>query len=249
MRLKMSSTCSRTRISGWMRPAACSRPGSVTSTAPAGGRLASRLALRSDRAPSISDLSALTAAPNARRSSAGRLLSVCIRAVTDPDLRLRNSSSIAFRSRSVAAAARRAWKCERSVSMEASAIYQKKGGSEDPPFSHLSGTNLRSGQRSLGLRDDLAKRRALGDRHVGEHLAIERDAGGLETPNQLRVGEAVLARRGVDAHHPQAAEVALLVLAPDVGVLRRGIDRLLGLAIQLALGLVKALRTCQQLLP
>src|SRR4029079_15294908 len=75
-----------------------------------------------------------------------------------------------------------------------------------------------------------------------------RAAGGLQAANQLRVGDPVLARGGVDSYHPQAAEVALLVLAADVGVLGGGIDRLFRGAIELALGLVEAFRTCQQLL-
>ena len=40
------------------------------------------------------------------------------------------------------------------------------------------------------------------------------------------VGEAVLARGGVDADDPQAAEVALLAAAADEGVLERRVDRL-----------------------
>ncbi len=50
MRVKMSSTSWRTRISGWMRPSGSSRPGSVTSTAPPGGRVAASVARRSSSA-------------------------------------------------------------------------------------------------------------------------------------------------------------------------------------------------------
>ena len=78
------------------------------------------------------------------------------------------------------------------------------------------------------------------DGEVREHLAVELDAGGLEAAHQLRVGEPVLARRGVDADDPEAAVLALLVLAADVGVLRRRFDRFFRCAIQLALGLEEA---------
>src|SRR5262249_39422445 len=57
------------------------------------------------------------------------------------------------------------------------------------------------------------------------------------------------ARGGVDPHHPQPAEIALLVAASDEGVLQRGVDRFFRGAIQLALVGVIALRQTKQLLP
>ena len=71
----------------------------------------------------------------------------------------------------------------------------------------------------------------------------------LQPVDQLAVGEAVLARGGVDADHPQAAEVALLAAAADEGVFERGVDRLFRGTIQLALVGVIALRQPKQLLP
>ena len=85
-------------------------------------------------------------------------------------------------------------------------------------------------------------------RQVGEALAIQSDAGGLQAVDQLTVGQAVQARGGVDAHDPQAAEVALLAAAAGVGVVQRLVDGLLGGLIQLALGGVEPLRALQQLL-
>src|SRR5262249_61630623 len=70
----------------------------------------------------------------------------------------------------------------------------------------------------------------------------------FQASHQLPVREPVLSRRGVDPHDPQAAEVPLLVAAADECVLQRGVDRLLCGAIELALGLVEAFRTAQQLL-
>ena len=97
---KMSSTCWRTRISGWMRPIGTSRPGSVTSTPPAGGRDDSRAERFSSSAASISPFRVLTSLPNSGRSSAGIDARLLKSPVTDPDLRLRNSSASAFNSRS-----------------------------------------------------------------------------------------------------------------------------------------------------
>src|SRR3954466_10736756 len=53
---------------------------------------------------------------------------------------------------------------------------------------------------------------------VGQHLAVELDLRELQTVHELAVGKAFLARGGVDALDPQAAELALAVLAVAVGV-------------------------------
>ncbi len=74
---------------------------------------------------------------------------------------------------------------------------------------------LRRPRQGLGLLGERRERRRLVDGHVGEHLAVERHAGRLEPADQLAVGEAVLARRGVDADDPQPPEVALLAPASD----------------------------------
>src|SRR5262245_9862 len=50
---------------------------------------------------------------------------------------------------------------------------------------------------------------------LGEALAIERDAGVLEAADELAVGQAILACRGVDPDHPQPTEVALLPAPAD----------------------------------
>ena len=81
-----------------------------------------------------------------------------------------------------------------------------------------------------------------------EALAVERDPGVLQAADHLAVGQPVFARRGVDPHHPQAAEVALLAAAADEGVLERGVDRFFRGPIQLALVGVIALGELQQFL-
>src|SRR5688572_3147988 len=218
-----------------MRPSGSSRPGSVTSTAPAGGRVAAIAVRRSSIAVSISVLRALTSAPNSRLASGASVPSCLSSPVTLPDLRLRNSSWSAFSPASARTSASRARNSARSRSMVEESI-------------RWSGIRL-GRKRGLGLRRYLGECCGLRGGDVRQHLAVEGVAGRLQAPYQLRVGDAVLARRGVDADDPEPPEIALLVLAADIGVLRRGVDRLLGCAIQLALGLVKAFRTRQQLFP
>src|SRR6188768_2300316 len=86
-------------------------------------------------------------------------------------------------------------------------------------------------------------------RQVGEALAVEAHTRGLEAADQLAVRQAVQPRGGVDADHPQPAEIALLAATAGVGVIERLVHGLLGRLIQLALGGVEAFRTLQQLLP
>src|SRR5512138_1742226 len=83
---------------------------------------------------------------------------------------------------------------------------------------------------------------------VRQHLAVQGDAG-LEQPvHETAVAQTVEAGRGVDADDPQRAEIALLLLAVDVGVLLGLDDRLLGDAEDLAPGVVIALGTAEDLL-
>src|SRR6478609_7064224 len=56
------------------------------------------------------------------------------------------------------------------------------------------------------------------DGDVGQHLAVELDLGQAQSVHQLAVAHALLAGGGVDALDPQAAELALAVLAVAVGV-------------------------------
>src|SRR5690606_29358490 len=97
-------------------------------------------------------------------------------------------------------------------------------------------------ESALGLLGDRAKRGGIVDGDVGQGLAVQGDVR-LEQPiHEAAVAQAVHAGRGVDAHDPQAAELALLLLAADVRVLLGLGDGLLGDAEDLATGVVVALR-------
>src|SRR4051795_11795117 len=78
---------------------------------------------------------------------------------------------------------------------------------------------LRRRSRSLsGALGESAEGLGVADGDVREHLAVELDARQLEAVHERPVGQALLARGGVDAGDPQAAEVALAVAAVAVRV-------------------------------
>src|SRR4051812_49783565 len=71
-----------------------------------------------------------------------------------------------------------------------------------------------SGRRRLaGALGESAEGLGVAHGDVGQHLAVELDAGQLEAVHERAVAHAVLARGGVDAGDPEAAEVALAVAA------------------------------------
>src|SRR4051794_4835671 len=77
----------------------------------------------------------------------------------------------------------------------------------------------RSGGRTLpGLLGKASERLRVAHGDVGQRLAVELDAGGLQAVHELAVAEALLAGGRVDAGDPEAAEVALLVAPVAVGV-------------------------------
>src|ERR1700689_188240 len=80
---------------------------------------------------------------------------------------------------------------------------------------------------------------------VGEHLAVELDAGQLEAVHQLRVAHAVDPRGGVDAGDPQAPEIALAVAPVAVGVgvcLEQGLLGALVVGVRLAAEALRLLK-------
>src|SRR4029450_9364898 len=79
-----------------------------------------------------------------------------------------------------------------------------------------------------GFLGKTSERLGVADGDVSEHLAVELDAGLLQTVHELAVRHALLARRGVDANEPETAEVPLLVAAVAVRVRIRLEQRLLG---------------------
>src|SRR5579871_2012902 len=68
---------------------------------------------------------------------------------------------------------------------------------------------------------------------VGQNLAIQFHAGFLEPVNELRVAGAVQLAGSRDAHDPQRAELALLLLAAGVGKLEAALDGFLGSLVEL----------------
>src|SRR5262249_16006710 len=83
----------------------------------------------------------------------------------------------------------------------------------DGAFKRLRGSVLQIFERDLELADQRAERRRLVDGHVGQHLAIDLDAGLVEAVDETAVGDPLLVHRRIDALDPQRAERALAVLA------------------------------------
>src|SRR5207253_7491392 len=98
------------------------------------------------------------------------------------------------------------------------------------------------------LGDDRAERLAFVHRDVGEHLAVQRDAGEVQRVDELAVGQPLGADGGVDALNPQSAEAPLLHLAVAVGVLPGLLDRLAGDADRVLAAAVIALRLVEDAL-
>src|SRR5205823_3238925 len=80
-----------------------------------------------------------------------------------------------------------------------------------------------------------------------KHLAVKLDLGRLQAGDELVVREAVRAGARVDPHDPEAAELALLVLAVAVGVAERVLDLLLGVRVRALLDPPIALRLLEDL--
>lgn len=72
----------------------------------------------------------------------------------------------------------------------------------------------------LGNLDQLGECIGIGDRHVGEDLAVESDPGLFEPVHELGVGQAADAGGRVDAGDPKAADFALLIATIAIDVLQ-----------------------------
>src|SRR5439155_23678850 len=103
-------------------------------------------------------------------------------------------------------------------------------------------------QRALRLGDDGAERLGLMHRDVGEHLAVERDAGEVQRVDELAIGQPFRADRGVDALDPQSPEAPLFHLAVAVGMLPGLLDRLAGDSDRVLAPAIIALRLIQDAL-
>src|SRR4029453_13154155 len=80
----------------------------------------------------------------------------------------------------------------------------------------------------LRLLGNGCKSRRFPDREIRQNLAVQLDPRALHTIDELRIGQTVLARTGVDALDPEAPEVPLLQPAVVIGVLQVLFDLLEG---------------------
>src|SRR3954452_2331701 len=95
------------------------------------------------------------------------------------------------------------------------------------PGSRSMRSCLASGSRRLpGGLSKTSEGLGVADGDVGQHLAVELDLSQAQAVHQLAVAHALLARGGVDPLDPQAAELALTVLAVTVRV-GAGLEQLL----------------------
>src|SRR5262245_23413499 len=245
MPTKMSSSSSRTIVSGWRRPSAGRRPGSVTSMRSRSSRAERSSAAARERASSrrasSSSLRALSCWPAARFSSGESPPSVFSSSVTAPAFRPRKRSRTACRADALRASASARSKSSRSARTRSGS--GAAGSATCGPPGDLGG-----GARGLRRLHERPEPLRVARRDVGQRLAVQVHAGPLQARAELAVGDVVQARGRVDADDPQPAEVALLALAPDVGEVAGALDRLLGRPVQLALGEVVALREPQYLL-
>src|SRR4051812_35669260 len=101
-------------------------------------------------------------------------------------------------------------------------------------YTELTAADL-SGVRGFRLLGQLGKSCRVLHRDVGQNLAIELDAGLLQPTDEAAVADAVLVGGGVDAHDPQRAVLALLLLAAGVGELEGALDRLFCGAVEFGL--------------
>jgi hypothetical protein len=85
------------------------------------------------------------------------------------------------------------------------------------------------------LLDQGIKGHLVADGDVGQHLAVEFDVRGLEAFDEAAVADAGVAAGRVEADDPQAADLALLLLAIAVGVLPRVLDSVFRVAKSLDL--------------
>src|ERR1700741_2843204 len=87
----------------------------------------------------------------------------------------------------------------------------------------IAPSGCRGGRRCLvqcglcGCGDRL-KGLGLADRDVGQHLTVEVEPGQFDPVHELRVGQPVLPRTGIDPLYPQGSEIALAVAPVAISV-------------------------------
>src|SRR5580704_12798056 len=225
----------RALVTGCRPPRSSPRPGRVTSMRPAASFCStsarSSSARRASRAALTRSLASLMRWPAAGRSDLGKAPSACSCSVSVPFFpshRTRTSSNDA-RSPRPATSSSACWMSEvRSCN------------------TYL----LSSGDSESGLRllRDRAKRVDIVYGDIGEHLAVDLDSSLQEAVDDPAIAQTVDARSSVDTRDPQSAELALLRAPVAVSVLAGLDDRLLRYAINLAPGVVIALRLTKNFL-
>src|SRR5262245_14201514 len=245
MATKMSSSSSRTDVSGCRCPCQGIRPGRLVSrrsraTRSSCCRVSIRDLVASSRR-SKSSLTSLSAWPAARRASAASEPRDFRSRVTSPALRPRKRSRTAWMPE--ASCARPSASSNSVRSEESRAVSSSTGGSR------IDRSERPSGRRRARRFDQLRERSRILHRDLREGLAIERDARAPEARHELAVGEVVLPRRRVDADDPQSPEIAFLVPASGVGVVAGLVRCFLGELVELALAKEEALGEGEELLP
>src|SRR5258706_5237420 len=256
MATKMSSSSSRTTVSGCRRPAGGVRPGRVMSmasrTTPSSRARASRPVRASSRRRVISPLSAFSSCPAVRCSAPWSCPRDFISGFKAPERRPRKRSCSDCTSPTTRASANPRRNSSRRAlifslnSRLASAMLWRNAEAPDGP---APPRGLRGRPGRLGGLHELREGRGIGGREIGERLAVELHARPLEARHELAVAQLVGPGGGVDADDPEAPEVALLAAPADEREVARAVHRLLGGPIELALVEEVALGQSQELLP
>src|SRR5436190_22041390 len=128
--------------------------------------------------------------------------------------------------------ARRRWSRRNRVTLllaAASSITTRKSRSEGPLGPRAAALSGRlCAHCATGDGHQFAEGCRVGDRDVGEDLAIDVDAGELQSVDEDAVTHVVLTARGVDAADPKPAEITLARAPIGVGVAQRVHDRFVG---------------------
>ncbi len=91
-------------------------------------------------------------------------------------------------------------------------------------------------ESSFGLCGQSSKACRIVGGNVGKDLAVQAVARLLEAVDERRVAHTVQTRRCADTHNPQRAELALLLLAANVGKLQPALNCFLGGLVELGFG-------------
>ena len=109
------------------------------------------------------------------------------------------------------------------------------------------GAKLLLVQRGLGALDEGGEGGGVADGDVGQDLAVDQRAGGLQAGDELRIGHPVQAGGGVDAGDPELAEITFAIFAAGECSVQALLDLLLRDAVTARLHSPVALGELQDL--